>query len=105
MEYVETGFRDRLVSATTAFQRQWRAATVRDMIPGMSDPAPAPLTTARMGTLALRHTALVRVTHWVTTDCFLGLLVSSTEILISHQRFYWEEAGNVMTPSLFDLPI
>jgi thiosulfate reductase cytochrome b subunit len=71
----------------------------------MSDPAPAPLTTARMGTLRLRHTALVRVTHWVTTGCFLALLVSGTEILISHPRFYWGEAGNVMTPSLFDLPI
>ena len=27
------------------------------------------------------------------------------EIVISHPRFYWGEVGNVMTPSLFDLPI
>ena len=63
------------------------------------------LTTARMHTLRLRHTPLVRVTHWITTACFLALLVSGTGILISHPRFYWGEDGNVMTPPLFNLPI
>lgn len=53
----------------------------------------------------LRHTAVVRLTHWVTTLCFFALLVSGIEILISHPRFYWGETGNVLTPSLFDLPI
>ena len=53
----------------------------------------------------VRHTPLVRITHWIATACFLALLVSGTEILISHPRFYWGESGNVMTPSLFDLPI
>jgi len=52
-----------------------------------------------------RHTALVRVTHWITTLCFFALLVSGIEIVISHPRFYWGEAGNVNTPSLFALPI
>jgi thiosulfate reductase cytochrome b subunit len=52
-----------------------------------------------------RHTALVRVTHWVTTVCFFALLVSGVEIVISHPRFYWGEAGNVLTPPLFHLPI
>jgi thiosulfate reductase cytochrome b subunit len=52
-----------------------------------------------------RHTALIRVTHWITTVCFLALLVSGIEIVISHPRFYWGETGNVLTPSLFDLPI
>jgi thiosulfate reductase cytochrome b subunit len=66
---------------------------------------PATLTTARMGTRCLRHTLLVRVTHWITSACFFALLVSGTEIVISHPRFYWGEVGNVMTPSLFDLPI
>jgi len=51
------------------------------------------------------HTAIVRITHWITTLCFLALLVSGVEILISHPRFYWGEAGNVLTPSLFALPI
>jgi thiosulfate reductase cytochrome b subunit len=48
---------------------------------------------------------MVRVTHWITTLCFLALLVSGIEIVISHPRFYWGEAGNVLTPSLFELPI
>ena len=54
---------------------------------------------------APRHTALVRVTHWVTTVCFLALLVSGLEIVVSHPRFYWGESGNVLTPALFSLPI
>ena len=52
-----------------------------------------------------RHPALVRITHWITTLCFFALLVSGTEILISHPRFYWGETGNVSTTPLFKLPI
>src|ERR1700757_2469489 len=52
-----------------------------------------------------RHSAMVRVTHWITTLAFLALLVSGVEILISHPRFYWGEAGNALTPPLFKLPI
>ncbi|MGI8961412.1 MAG: cytochrome b/b6 domain-containing protein, partial [Bryobacteraceae bacterium] len=56
-------------------------------------------------TVSSRHSAVVRFTHWITTLCFLALLVSGVEILISHPRFYWGEAGNVLTPPLFKLPI
>jgi thiosulfate reductase cytochrome b subunit len=56
-------------------------------------------------TVTSRHSALVRVTHWITTLCFLALLVSGIEILISHPRLYWGETGNVLTPPLFNLPI
>ena len=52
-----------------------------------------------------RHSALVRITHWITTLCFLALLVTGVEILISHPRFYWGEAGNIFTAPLFKLPI
>jgi thiosulfate reductase cytochrome b subunit len=52
-----------------------------------------------------RHSAVVRVTHWITTLAFLALLVSGVEILISHPRFYWGEAGNSGTPPLFKIPI
>jgi thiosulfate reductase cytochrome b subunit len=52
-----------------------------------------------------RHSALVRVTHWITTLCFLALLVSGMEIVISHPRFYWGETGNDLTPTLFKIPI
>jgi thiosulfate reductase cytochrome b subunit len=52
-----------------------------------------------------RHSALVRVTHWLITLSFLALLVTGVEILISHPRFYWGETGNVNTQPLFKLPI
>jgi len=52
-----------------------------------------------------RHSALVRVTHWITTLCFFALLITGIEILISHPRFYWGETGNVLTTPLFKLPI
>jgi thiosulfate reductase cytochrome b subunit len=42
-----------------------------------------------------RHSALVRVTHWLTTLAFLALLVTGGEIVLSHPRFYWGETGNV----------
>jgi thiosulfate reductase cytochrome b subunit len=38
---------------------------------------------------------MVRITHWITTLCFLALLVSGGEIVLSHPRFYWGETGNV----------
>jgi thiosulfate reductase cytochrome b subunit len=56
-------------------------------------------------TVPARHSVLVRVTHWITTLCFFALLVSGAEIVISHPRFYWGETGNVLTPTLFKLPI
>jgi thiosulfate reductase cytochrome b subunit len=52
-----------------------------------------------------RHAAVVRITHWITVICFLALLVSGVEILISHPRFYWGEVGNALTPPLFKIPI
>ena len=66
-------------------------------------PGLASVTAAKTNTP--RHTAVVRVTHWITTLCFFALLVSGIELVISHPRFYWGEAGNVLTPSLFELPI
>lgn len=54
---------------------------------------------------AVRHSAIVRATHWITTLCFLALLVSGLEIIVSHPRFYWGEDGNVLTPALFSFPI
>lgn len=53
----------------------------------------------------LRHSAVVRVTHWISAISFLGLLVSGVGILLAHPRFYWGETGGVGTPSLFDLPL
>ena len=53
----------------------------------------------------LRHSALVRVTHWTTAASFLALLVSGIAILLAHPRLYWGETGAVGTPSLLDLPL
>ena len=52
-----------------------------------------------------RHTALVRVTHWLTVISFFALLVTGAELVISHPRFYWGETGNSGTPPLFRIPI
>lgn len=54
---------------------------------------------------APRHTALVRVTHWLTVIAFVALLVTGLEIVISHPRFYWGETGNVNMRPLFSLPL
>ncbi len=52
-----------------------------------------------------RHSALVRVAHWIIFLCFLALLFSGAEIVVSHPRFYWGETGNVLTEPLFRIPI
>lgn len=52
-----------------------------------------------------RHTALVRITHWITVLSFLTLLVTGVEIIISHPRFYWGETGNSGTTPLFKIPV
>jgi len=59
----------------------------------------------RASAAASRHSALVRVTHWIVTLCFFALLLTGIEILISHPRFYWGETGTVLTKPLFQIPI
>jgi thiosulfate reductase cytochrome b subunit len=53
----------------------------------------------------LRHSALVRVTHWIFTASFFGLLVSGWAIILSHPHFYWGETGGIGTHSILDLPL
>jgi thiosulfate reductase cytochrome b subunit len=73
----------------------------------VADSACVPTTVSAVPTTTVhsRHSALVRITHWITTLCFLALLVSGLEIVISHPRFYWGETGNNLTKPLFKLPI
>lgn len=66
---------------------------------------PSSTSTVPAATSTPRHSALVRITHWITTLCFFALVVSGVEIVISHPRFYWGETGNVLTTPLFQLPI
>ena len=53
----------------------------------------------------MRHSAVVRVTHWITAASFAALLVSGVAILLAHPRLYWGETGTLGTPSLIDLPL
>ena len=53
----------------------------------------------------MRHSALVRVTHWLTAGSVIALTVSGIAILLAHPRLYWGETGAVGTPSLIDLPL
>jgi len=85
----------------TWLRRKPRLSAAHGTIPGVSDSAcipsassvvPAAVTTK---TVPARHSGLVRLTHWITTVAFLGLLVSGGEIVLSHPRFYWGETGNV----------
>ena len=52
-----------------------------------------------------RHSATVRVTHWLTTIAFLTLLLTGGEIVMSHPRFYWGETGNVNMRPWLNLPV
>ena len=52
-----------------------------------------------------RHSAVVRITHWITAATFIALVISGIAILIAHPRLYWGETGGVGSPSLIDLPI
>ena len=54
---------------------------------------------------APRHSALVRVTHWISSLSFLVLVLSGVAILLAHPRLYWGETGAVGGPSLIDLPL
>jgi len=53
----------------------------------------------------VRHSAFVRVTHWITAASFAALVVSGIAILLAHPRLYWGETGALGAPSLIDLPL
>lgn len=68
-------------------------------------PRGVPTVTEIPNATAVRHSLLVRITHWLTFIASIALLVTGIEILISHPRFYWGEVGNVNTPPLFSFHI
>lgn len=53
----------------------------------------------------MRHRRWVKGAHFMITLSFLALLFSGYVILMSHPRLYWGQAGNDITPALFELPI
>lgn len=54
---------------------------------------------------APRFSAVVRVTHWLTTLSFLGLLVSGVAIFLAHPRLYWGETGALGGPYVVAFPL
>jgi thiosulfate reductase cytochrome b subunit len=52
-----------------------------------------------------RFSAIVRVTHWLTTISFVGLLISGFAILLAHPRLYWGETGVPGGPYVLALPL
>src|SRR5437763_13231019 len=53
----------------------------------------------------VQHKRWVKGAHFIITLSFLALTVSGYVILMSHPRLYWGDAGNDLTPALFELPI
>ena len=43
--------------------------------------------------LVARHSALVRLTHWINVFCFSLLLMTGAQIFNAHPRLYWGEYG------------
>src|ERR1700754_3265995 len=43
--------------------------------------------------LVPRHSALVRLTHWINVFCFSLLLITGAQIFNAHPRLYWGEYG------------
>ena len=58
-----------------------------------------------MAMVAVRHSLVVRVTHWINLLVFLSLIVSGAAILLAHPRFYWGETGAFGSPALLELPL
>jgi thiosulfate reductase cytochrome b subunit len=73
----------------------------------MADSVFGPASSAAISVPAVhpRHSALIRLTHWLTVVAFFALLVSGVEVLLSHPRFYWGESGSVNDSPLFILPV
>lgn len=80
-------------------------APLETYVPSSVSPVESSPSTVPAATVTPRHSALVRITHWITTLCFFALLVTGMEIVISHPRFYWGETGNILTTPLFKIPI
>jgi len=52
-----------------------------------------------------QHSRWLKRTHWIISMSFRAHAFSGFVILMCHPRLYWGEAGNDLTPALFELPI
>ena len=48
----------------------------------------------------LRHSAIVRVTHWINFLCLAVLLMSGLQIFNAHSALYWGQASDFPHPLL-----
>jgi thiosulfate reductase cytochrome b subunit len=55
------------------------------------------------GALNYRHSALVRVTHWVNVLCLSFLLLSRLQIFNAHPALYWGQYGADHDPSVLSI--
>lgn len=66
---------------------------------------PSPVTSRSEVRQVPRHSALVRLTHWIHAASFIALVLSGIAILLAYPRMHWGETGTRGAPSLFDLPL
>src|ERR1700738_4295411 len=55
---------------------------------------------ARRRSWILRHSAIVRVTHWINFLCLAVLLMSGLQIFNAHSALYWGQASDFPHPLL-----
>jgi len=54
---------------------------------------------------SLRHSFVVRITHWIHAVCFIAFVLSGLAILLAYPRLHWGETGTLGAPALVDLPL
>ncbi|MDM0074807.1 cytochrome b/b6 domain-containing protein [Variovorax sp. J2P1-59] len=67
----------------------------------MTISSPSPVTTppAARRQLIRRHSATVRITHWLNVACLSFLLMSGLQIFNAHPRLYWGQYGADADPA------
>jgi hypothetical protein len=53
--------------------------------------------------LVARHSALVRVTHWLNAGCLFVLLLSGLQIFNAHPSLYWGQYGADHDPAILQI--
>jgi thiosulfate reductase cytochrome b subunit len=66
----------------------------------MSSSMPAIVSVKASRRIILRHSVLVRVTHWINALCFFFLLMSGLQIFNAHPALYWGNKSNFSKPFL-----
>ena len=66
----------------------------------MSSHTPAVVAVKAGRRVILRHSVLVRVTHWINALCFFILLMSGLQIFNAHPALYWGNKSNFSKPFL-----